>query len=157
MKKQQQSETEMLAFMARIQEQIAALDRKLDALINKSVVQVKPPVQPTASAPVPSSPRPVEQPRGRQLYPVVCAECKKSCEIPFKPNGDRPVYCKECFGRRKLGNAAKPVVENKPEAEAPVETVVHAAGNIEPVVKEKKKSVAVKKSAVKKPVAKKKK
>lgn len=40
----------------------------------------------------------------RTMYQVICADCKKSCEVPFKP-GDRPVYCKECFAARKSGNA----------------------------------------------------
>jgi len=29
--------------------------------------------------------------------------CNKECEVPFKPSGDRPVYCKECFSKRKGG------------------------------------------------------
>lgn len=36
----------------------------------------------------------------RQMHPVVCAECGKDTEVPFKPTGDRPVYCRECFDRR---------------------------------------------------------
>lgn len=43
----------------------------------------------------------------RQMYQVVCADCKKNTEVPFKP-GDRPVYCKECFAARKAGNVPKP-------------------------------------------------
>jgi CxxC-x17-CxxC domain-containing protein len=33
----------------------------------------------------------------RQMYPVVCAQCGKDTEVPFKPSGDRPVYCSDCF------------------------------------------------------------
>ncbi len=32
-----------------------------------------------------------------------CATCKKECEVPFKPNGKKPVLCKECF--QKEGGA----------------------------------------------------
>ena len=39
--------------------------------------------------------------RPREMYKATCADCKKECEVPFKPSGDRPVYCKECFGKRK--------------------------------------------------------
>ena len=39
--------------------------------------------------------------RPRELFKATCAECKKECEVPFKPSGDRPVYCKECFSKRK--------------------------------------------------------
>lgn len=37
----------------------------------------------------------------REMHKAVCAECKKECEVPFKPSGDRPVYCKDCFMKRK--------------------------------------------------------
>jgi len=42
----------------------------------------------------------------REEYDAVCAECKKPCKVPFKPAKDeqgnlRPVYCKECFMKRK--------------------------------------------------------
>lgn len=36
----------------------------------------------------------------RQMYPVVCAECGAETEVPFKPTGDRPVYCRACFQNR---------------------------------------------------------
>ena len=37
----------------------------------------------------------------RKSYPAVCDECGKDTDVPFKPNPDKPVYCKECFERRK--------------------------------------------------------
>jgi len=39
----------------------------------------------------------------REMYKATCAECQKECEVPFKPSGDRPVYCRECFSKRKGG------------------------------------------------------
>lgn len=39
----------------------------------------------------------------REMHKATCADCKKECEVPFKPSGDRPVYCKECFSKRKGG------------------------------------------------------
>ncbi len=33
----------------------------------------------------------------RQLYDAVCAACGVSTQVPFRPSGDRPVYCRECF------------------------------------------------------------
>ena len=33
----------------------------------------------------------------REMHKAVCADCKKECEVPFKPSGDRPVYCRECY------------------------------------------------------------
>ena len=33
----------------------------------------------------------------RQMFPVTCAECGKSTEVPFEPRGDKPVYCSDCY------------------------------------------------------------
>lgn len=35
------------------------------------------------------------------MHKAICSECGKTCEVPFKPTGDKPVYCKECFGEKK--------------------------------------------------------
>lgn len=37
----------------------------------------------------------------REMHKVTCAECGKETEVPFKPDGTRPVYCKECYQKRK--------------------------------------------------------
>ena len=47
--------------------------------------------------------------RGRQgfdrgsieMHKSVCAGCGKECEAPFRPTGDRPVYCQECWAERR--------------------------------------------------------
>ncbi|MDD5290398.1 MAG: hypothetical protein PHT40_04370 [Patescibacteria group bacterium] len=35
-----------------------------------------------------------------QKYQAVCSKCGKDCELPFRPSGDRPVFCSDCFGRQ---------------------------------------------------------
>ncbi len=40
----------------------------------------------------------------REMHKATCAECNKECEVPFKPRGDRPIYCKDCFSKRKNEN-----------------------------------------------------
>jgi CxxC-x17-CxxC domain-containing protein len=37
----------------------------------------------------------------REMFPAVCAECGKPTQVPFKPRGDRPVYCSDCFSNRR--------------------------------------------------------
>jgi len=32
----------------------------------------------------------------REMHKVTCADCGKETEVPFKPDGSRPVYCREC-------------------------------------------------------------
>ncbi len=39
--------------------------------------------------------------RPMEFHKATCAECNEECEVPFKPSGDRPVYCKDCFSKRK--------------------------------------------------------
>ena len=39
--------------------------------------------------------------RPREMFKAVCADCQKEGEVPFRPSGNRPVYCKECFAKRK--------------------------------------------------------
>jgi CxxC-x17-CxxC domain-containing protein len=33
----------------------------------------------------------------RQLYDAVCAGCGIATQVPFQPNGSKPVYCRDCF------------------------------------------------------------
>ena len=33
----------------------------------------------------------------REMHKATCADCKQETEVPFKPSGERPVYCRECF------------------------------------------------------------
>jgi len=37
------------------------------------------------------------------LHDAVCDECGKDCQVPFRPSGDKPVYCSDCF-EKKGGN-----------------------------------------------------
>lgn len=39
--------------------------------------------------------------RPKEMHKTTCADCKCDCEVPFKPSGDRPVYCKDCFAKHK--------------------------------------------------------
>lgn len=38
-------------------------------------------------------------PREREMHDVVCASCGTQTRVPFKPTGERPVYCRDCFQR----------------------------------------------------------
>jgi len=38
---------------------------------------------------------------GRELFNIKCSECGKNAQVPFKPSGDRPVYCRDCFMKRR--------------------------------------------------------
>lgn len=32
-----------------------------------------------------------------KMHNVICDKCKKECQVPFKPTGEKPVYCSDCF------------------------------------------------------------
>lgn len=33
----------------------------------------------------------------RPMFQTVCSNCGKDCEVPFRPTGEKPVYCNDCF------------------------------------------------------------
>jgi CxxC-x17-CxxC domain-containing protein len=38
------------------------------------------------------------------LHKAICSSCSKPCEVPFRPTGEKPVYCRDCFaGRAAMG------------------------------------------------------
>ena len=39
----------------------------------------------------------------REYFTAICNECGKEAQLPFKPRGDRPVYCSDCFDKRRTG------------------------------------------------------
>jgi len=42
------------------------------------------------------------------MHKAICAECGRSCEVPFIPTGDKPVYCNSCFDKNKSEYSGKP-------------------------------------------------
>jgi len=35
----------------------------------------------------------------REMHEATCAACGITTQVPFRPSGDRPVYCRDCFSR----------------------------------------------------------
>ncbi|MFC1627452.1 CxxC-x17-CxxC domain-containing protein [Patescibacteria group bacterium] len=35
-----------------------------------------------------------------QMHDAVCDECGNDCQVPFRPSGDKPIYCSNCFDRK---------------------------------------------------------
>jgi CxxC-x17-CxxC domain-containing protein len=33
----------------------------------------------------------------QEMFSATCAQCGKRCEVPFRPTGERPVFCRDCF------------------------------------------------------------
>lgn len=36
-----------------------------------------------------------------QMHEAICSDCGKKCEVPFKPTGEKPIYCSQCFSKRR--------------------------------------------------------
>ena len=39
--------------------------------------------------------------RPREMHKATCGDCGNECEVPFKPSGEKPVYCNDCFQNHK--------------------------------------------------------
>ncbi|MBP6857822.1 MAG: hypothetical protein KBC11_01365 [Candidatus Pacebacteria bacterium] len=39
--------------------------------------------------------------RDKPMYKAVCSECNKNCEVPFRPTGEKPVFCSDCFNKKR--------------------------------------------------------
>jgi len=39
-----------------------------------------------------------------EMHSVICDECGKKCEVPFKPTSSKPIYCSECFKQQNRGS-----------------------------------------------------
>ena len=41
------------------------------------------------------------------MHKATCANCGKICEVPFKPTGSKPVYCRDCFRQQDGGGDSR--------------------------------------------------
>ena len=123
-------EPDIAGLIGRIQQQLVFLEKKMDTLISQTsarpfeVKRHPEPFQRPEQSHRQNEMKQVNLYRERVLHKAICADCNKECEVPFKPSGDRPVYCKECFSKRKAGNSFKGntggrPVEVKPVPESP--------------------------------------
>ena len=37
----------------------------------------------------------------REMHDATCGDCGKTCQVPFEPRQDKPVYCNDCFQNHK--------------------------------------------------------
>ncbi len=60
----------------------------------------------------------------QQMHSATCDGCGNSCEVPFRPTGDKPVYCRDCFkgtpfdqskNHARTGESVPRTVSFKPE------------------------------------------
>lgn len=44
----------------------------------------------------------------QEMYSATCANCGKQCEVPFRPTGNKPVLCRECFQNNRNSDSRRP-------------------------------------------------
>lgn len=37
----------------------------------------------------------------RESFKITCSNCGKESTVPFKPDGTRPVFCRDCYAKKK--------------------------------------------------------
>ncbi len=111
--KTDQAKPDMVVLIEKIQQQLVFLEKKLDILISQS--SERPSEGKNYSKSFQRFDRSRRQDssyRERSFTQAICADCNKECDVPFKPTGDRPVYCKECFSKRNPGSSSKGKYDN---------------------------------------------
>ena len=43
-----------------------------------------------------------------EMFKATCANCGKQCEVPFRPTGNKPVLCRECFQNNRGADSRRP-------------------------------------------------
>ena len=41
-----------------------------------------------------------------EMFSASCDGCHKKCDVPFRPNGSKPVYCSDCFNQSQGGGSS---------------------------------------------------
>ena len=109
-------EADAVVLMNKIQQQLISLEQKIDTLNNRSQENLS--KEKHFSKPFDrfhrySNRKQDNMSRKRNFTNAVCADCNKKCEVPFKPIGNRPVYCEECFSKHKESSSFKEKYDSK--------------------------------------------
>jgi CxxC-x17-CxxC domain-containing protein len=125
-----QVEPDIAASIDKMQQQLVNLEKKIDALISQS--SERPFERKDQARPFQRFDNSRRNNRGgrensfreRSFTKAICADCNTECEVPFKPTGDRPVYCRECFAKHKDGGGGgsfKARFDHGPRERAPAQ------------------------------------
>ena len=52
--------------------------------------------------------------RPQTMFTTICSDCGKECEVPFKPNGSKPVFCRDCFQGKRRSEGPRPEFNRRP-------------------------------------------
>ncbi len=37
----------------------------------------------------------------REMHKATCSDCGQECTVPFKPTEGKPVFCRDCYAKRR--------------------------------------------------------
>jgi len=92
----------------------------------------------------------------RPMHQATCSQCGKDCQVPFRPTGEKPVYCSDCF-RERGGNNNRGSYDrndrNDRSPQNPVQNYQNQFDNLNQKLDAILEALAPKKKAVKKKAA----
>lgn len=112
------ADQDIAVLLTTLVQKLTSFETKIDMVLSRipSVPFVAPQQQPAPTV------RPIERRReSRLMHKAICADCDKSCEVPFKPSDSRPVYCKGCFITRKNTGTFNPGRDDRPKENPPIQ------------------------------------
>ena len=64
-----------------------------------------------------------------EMFSATCSDCGKSCNVPFRPSSEKPVYCSECFGMKKSANEPRGSKHAEKRSHTPTHISNHSQSN----------------------------
>ena len=55
----------------------------------------------------------------KKMHKAMCDKCGQECEVPFRPTGEKPVYCRPCFGKPGGSDNRFAAADNRHTSPAP--------------------------------------
>ncbi|MFH1428880.1 MAG: CxxC-x17-CxxC domain-containing protein [Candidatus Margulisiibacteriota bacterium] len=131
------ADQDVIGLLTTLVQKLTSFEAKIDTVLSRIPPQ---PFPAPRQQPI-QIPQPERRRESRPMHKAVCADCGTDCEVPFKPSGGRPVYCKKCFAARKNNGTFKPWGDKRPKEEQPVSVLSpekpKAAKPTKPVKKKK--------------------
>jgi CxxC-x17-CxxC domain-containing protein len=127
--------------MSKLMDRLGSLERKMDSVLSRVSGGGAPVAQrPQGGSPQPpqtsySNPHPMVEPKNlprherRPMFEAVCADCKETCEVPFRPSEGRAIYCKPCFAKRRSEGRAHSAPGSNPSSQVSNPFVNTSASN----------------------------
>ncbi|MBU0578944.1 hypothetical protein KKE34_01830 [Patescibacteria group bacterium] len=56
-----------------------------------------------------------------QMHDAICSDCGNNCQVPFMPSSGKPIYCSDCFEKRRNSgsNTRRPNTSSRRSFSAP--------------------------------------